>query len=80
MLCHEIWTAAKSCLEMDTMADYPEMYRLLFRSVTQAITILQEAQQSTEDMFVSAEPVNVRLLGIKPAPDNDDSGDDDSTK
>lgn len=44
------------------MADYKEMYAKLFRSQTKAIHILQEAQQQTEDMFIEAEPTNLRLL------------------
>jgi len=31
------------------MPDYKEMYIALFRSITGAITILQEAQQQTEE-------------------------------
>ena len=36
------------------MPDYQAMYQKLFESQTQAIKILQEAQQATEEMYVSA--------------------------
>ncbi len=44
------------------MPDYKEMYQKLFRSMTKAIAILQEAQQATEIMYISAEPPNIRVL------------------
>ena len=37
------------------MPDYAAMYKKLFNSQTQAIAILQEAQQATEEMFISGE-------------------------
>lgn len=37
------------------MADYRKMYCTLFREVTDAIRILQKAQQNTEELFMNAE-------------------------
>lgn len=34
---------------------YEEMYLALFRSVTEAIEILQKAQQTTEEMYMQME-------------------------
>ena len=39
------------------MPDYEAMHKRLFRSVTDVINILQEAQQDAEEIFLSAEPV-----------------------
>lgn len=36
------------------MANYQEMYRQLFTAQTEAIEILQKAQQRTEDMFIDS--------------------------
>ena len=36
------------------MPDYAAMYRRLFQAQTQAITILQKAQQDAEEMHMSA--------------------------
>jgi hypothetical protein len=35
------------------MPDYKEMYMTLFRETTKAITILQKAQQKTEEIYIS---------------------------
>jgi hypothetical protein len=44
------------------MADYQKMYTTLFRAVTKSITLLQEAQRESEDLYISAEePVLVFL-------------------
>ena len=44
------------------MPDYKLMYATLFRSMTKAITVMQEAQQATEEMYLSgAEPV-IKIL------------------
>ena len=37
------------------MPDYKEMYLTLFRAMTKSIDILQEAQQKTEEMYISGE-------------------------
>lgn len=35
------------------MPDYKEMYLALFRETTKAISILQSAQQKTEEIYIS---------------------------
>ncbi|MGI5986317.1 MAG: hypothetical protein GXY01_05145 [Clostridiales bacterium] len=44
------------------MANYKEMYENLFRSMTKAISIMQQAQQETEEMYITAEGCNIRVL------------------
>lgn len=44
------------------MPDYKEMYQTLFRSMTKAITILQEAQQQTEETYISSERTDIRVM------------------
>ena len=51
------------------MADYKEMYLKLFRAQTKALLamqtaqdILEEAQKEAEEMFLSAEDLNLRVL------------------
>jgi len=44
------------------MPDYKEMYATLFRSQTQAISVLQEAQKKTEDMYIEVKPPSVVAL------------------
>lgn len=39
---------------MRILPDYKEMYETLFRAVTKAITILQQAQQKTEELYIEA--------------------------
>lgn len=58
------------------MPDYKEMYQKLFCSMTKAIAILQEAQQVTEEMYISAEPADIRVLGTV---QTEDSTPDDKT-
>jgi len=48
------------------MADYAEMYKVLLRSVTQAIDILQKAQQTTEEIYISADDPIIKII----LPDN----------
>jgi hypothetical protein len=43
----------------------------LFQSQTQAIEILQAAQQDTEEMYISAPEPDIRVLDIKKADDTD---------
>lgn len=50
------------------MPDYREMYLSLFQSITQAVTLLQEAQKETEAMYLAAEPGKITLL--RPAKQN----------
>ncbi len=47
------------------MPDYKEMYLTLFRSITKAITILQEAQQQTEEMYISEQPPDIKIVDIQ---------------
>jgi len=44
------------------MADYKEMYLRLSRKVNQAVILLQEIQQETEEMYISAEDEPLVLL------------------
>ena len=44
------------------MADYQAMYTVLFRRVTAAIEELQNAQRQTEEMYISTEPTNIRVI------------------
>ena len=44
------------------MADYKKMYTTLFSAVTKAITLLQEAQIKTEELYISAEEPVVTIL------------------
>lgn len=43
------------------MADYKKMYTALFNDVSDAIALLQKAQQKTEDVFVQGDEVLVYL-------------------
>lgn len=52
------------------MADYAKMYRRLFNSQTDAIRILQKAQQETEEMYLSSQEPDIRIL------DNDGKDDE----
>ena len=54
------------------MADYKEMYLKLFRSQTKAITILQEAQSETENMYIEAEPPSLTVLQTPDTPKKDE--------
>lgn len=43
------------------MVDYKEMYHNLFMAVTNAVAILQEAQQITEDIYVRTDDDRKKL-------------------
>ena len=46
---------------------YKKMYTDLFKSQTQAISILQEAQRRTEEMYIETEPPEIKVFtGINP--------------
>ena len=47
------------------MPDYAAMYKRLFRSKTEAIAILQKAQQDTEEMYISSPEPDIRVLEPK---------------
>ena len=57
------------------MPDYAAMYKRLFQSQTQAIKVLQEAQQDTEEMYISAPDPEIRILDTSKKPDDDTDGD-----
>lgn len=62
------------------MPDYQKMYAKLFQSQTKAIRILQEAQQTTEDMYIESEPPDIRVLTTlkgESDPDRDTPGNED---
>lgn len=44
------------------MADYKKMYTTLFNAQTDAIGILQKAQQQTEEMFIEAPDPEIRVV------------------
>ena len=59
------------------MPDYAAMYKRLFQSQTQAIEILQTAQQDTEEMYISAPDPVIRMVDAKK---NDEKDDPDGGK
>ena len=54
------------------MADYARMYRTLFNSQTEAIEILQRAQQEAEEIYISAPDPDIRVLGPRGPEDEQD--------
>lgn len=50
------------------MPDYKEMYITLFKETTKAISILQTAQQRTEEIYISDDTEN-NLILLKPHSD-----------
>jgi hypothetical protein len=46
------------------MADYQTMYAVLFRKITTVIEELQSIQCQTEEMYISSEPTNIRIVDI----------------
>ena len=57
------------------MPDYAAMYKRLFRSQTEAIAILQKAQQDTEEMYISSPEPDIRVLEPKKSEDGMSSDD-----
>ena len=47
------------------MPDYAAMYKKLFNSQTDAIALLQKAQQETEEMYMSSPDPDIRVLQPK---------------
>lgn len=47
------------------MPDYKEMYLTLFRATEKAANILIEAQQKCEELYISAEDTEPKLVTIK---------------
>ena len=44
------------------MPDYKEMYRILFRETSKAISTLQKAQQQTEEMYIADDGTNNLII------------------
>ena len=44
------------------MPDYEKMYKTLFNAMTDAIALLQKAQEETEEQYIKAAPPVVRIL------------------
>ncbi len=57
------------------MPDFKGMYYKLFNAQTDAITILQNAQKDTEEMYLSAPDTVLRLHETKPPEEGDDGSD-----
>ena len=55
------------------MPDYKEMYFTLFRAMTKASGILQEAQQKTEQMYMESSEDNLISLLPKEAKEDADA-------
>ena len=53
------------------MADYKKMYDSLFNDVTDAISLLQRAQQKTEELFISGDDVVVLELRKELGPEGE---------
>ena len=53
------------------MPDYAKMYRRLFNSQTDAITILQKAQQETEEIYATSPEPDVRVLESEKPPEKE---------
>ncbi len=51
------------------MADYRAMYAVLFRKITAVIEELQDVQRQTEELYISDEPPEIRLVGAAPMVD-----------
>lgn len=49
------------------MPDYQAMYAVLFRKITTVIEELQGVQQQTEEMYISSEPPDIRVLDMNRA-------------
>lgn len=46
------------------MPDYQAMYAVLFRKITAVIEDLQDVQRQTEEMYISSNPPDIRVLNI----------------
>jgi hypothetical protein len=53
------------------LADYAAMYKRLFNSATDAIAILQQAQQDTEEMYVASPEPDIIVLESKKLEDDE---------
>ncbi len=61
-------------MEVILVANYRKMYDSLFNDVTDAISLLQRAQQKTEEMFVSSSDGDVYEFE-KGKPESEPNGD-----
>lgn len=50
------------------MPDYQELYLTLFRATEKAVNLLIEAQQTCEELYLSAEEPELTLLPPNPTP------------
>lgn len=46
------------------MANYQKLYYVLFHAMTDAIAILQKAQQDAEELYISAEESELRIIDM----------------
>ncbi len=53
------------------MTDYAAMYKRLFNLTTDAIAILQQAQQDTEEMYVASPEPDIMVLESKKLEDDE---------
>jgi len=58
--------------EVNCVADYIKMYDSLFNDVTDAISLLQRAQQKTEELFISGDDGVIVELKRDSEPDGND--------
>lgn len=56
------------------MADYQKLYYVLFHAMTDAIAILQKAQQDAEELYISAEEPELRVVDMLEYQKPDDTG------
>ena len=54
------------------MPNYEAMYKRLFRSTTDAISILQKAQQDSEEIFISTTETILRVFDAPAATESED--------
>ena len=56
------------------MADYQKLYYELFHAMTDAIAILQKAQQDAEELYISAEEPELQVVDMLEYQKPDDAG------
>ena len=56
------------------MADYQKLYYVLFHAMTDAIAILQKAQQDAEELYISAEESKFQVVDMLAYQKPDDGG------
>jgi len=54
------------------MPDFAKMYRKLFNAQTDAIALLQAAQQETEKLYIEADDTPIELLPKDDKPKDDE--------